>query len=329
MREPARLPHGTTRRDFLAVTAGIASTPLLGRFAAHAAPRRLDLAPGQASARVALARSRMALDGPKVHVAHTRELLESSLMKLTETHTPRDAWHAIVKPEDIIGLKFNGSGQRLIGTSDAMAGIIVGSLVDAGWKASRLVCIEAPEPTTLRLGTLSATRGFDRTPTRFASGEDQFASWLIQVTAIISIPFLKTHNICTLTCSLKNLSHAAVKHPARFHDHNCSPYIPDIVAAPIIREKLRLAIVDALRVVYVDGPVASSRNLSDAGGIIVGRDLVATDAVGLAMLNDVRQRRDLPPIADSPEDVPYLVAAHTSGLGIAAPHGIDLLRIRS
>lgn len=319
--------QGTTRRDFLAAFAGMAGSPLLARFAANADTQRLDLAPGQASAKVALAQSRMTVNGPEVHQAHTRELLEASLLRLTNTGTIRDAWHSIVRPDDIIGLKFNGSGQRVIGTTDAVAGIVVGSLVDAGWKASRIACIEAPESTTRRLGTLAPNEGFDRSPTRFASGDDQLASWVHQVTALISIPFLKTHNICTMTCALKNLSHAVVKHPARFHEHQCSPYIADIVAAPVIRNKLRLAIVDALRVVFADGPVPTSANLADAGGLVVARDLVAADAVSLAVLNDVRQKRGLPAIAASPEDIPYLVAAHRIGLGIAAPHGIDLVRI--
>ncbi len=317
----------TTRRDFLAVFAGIAGVPLVRRFTAHAEVPRLDLAPGQSAARVTLARSRMTLDVPKVHRALTRELLESSLMRLTETHSPRDAWHVVLKPTDIIGLKFNQSGQRMIGTTNAMAEVIVGSLVDAGWSASQIVCLEAPEATTARLGTRRATPGFDRMPTGFASGEDQFASVLHQVTALISIPFLKTHNICTLTCALKNLSHAMVKHPAQFHGTHCSPYISDIVNTPIIRDKLRLTVVDALRVVHAEGPVATSHNMTNAGALIVATDLVAADAVGLALLNDIRQKQDLPPIATSPENVPYLVAAHTSGLGIAAPHGIDLLRI--
>lgn len=287
----------------------------------------LDLAPGQQPARVALARSDMTLDGPVVHRALVRELLEASLLKLTGTQTPSAAWHAILRDDDVVGLKFNRSGQRIIGTSDAMAEALVTSLVDAGFSRGQLVGIELPEETATRLQLTQPIFGFDRTPTKFSSGADEIASFVQQVTALISVPFLKTHNICTLTCSLKNISHAVIKHPARFHENQCAPFIGDIVGMPLIRSRLRLAIVDALRVVYVDGPAATSHNLADTGGLILATDFVAADAVGLALLNDVRKRAQLPPVAGSPEEVPYLVAAHRSGLGVAAPHGIDLLRI--
>jgi len=318
-----------SRRAFLRVAAGATGGSMLAPSVWGLNPSRLDLAPGQDRARVTLARSQMTLDGPTVHRRYVRELLETSLTHLTDTKTARDAWHALLREDDVVGLKFNQSGQRIIGTTDAAAEAIVGSLVDAGWPASRIVCIEIPAATADRLGVTAPLPGFDRTPTDFASGEDALASFLHQVTALISVPFLKTHNICQFTCALKNISHAVIKHPARFHDNECSPFISDIVALPAIRDRLRLAIVDALRVVYTDGPVATSHNLADTGGLILSTDLVAADSVGLALLNDVRKRAQLPPMATSPEDIPYLVAAHRSRLGVAAPHGIDLLRIQA
>ncbi len=320
--------EGISRRAFLRTAAGATGGSLLAPSVLAATPSHLDLAPGQELARVALARSQMAVDGPTVHRRYVRELLETSLTKLTGTGSAKEAWHSLLREDDVIGLKFNRSGQRIIGTTDATAEAIVGSLVDAGWQASRIVCIEIPPMTAQRLGVALPVAGFDRTPTKFGSGEDALASFLHQVTALISVPFLKTHNICTLTCALKNISHAVVKHPARFHDNECAPFIPDIVSIPAIRDRLRLAIVDALRVVYADGPAATSHNLANTGGLILSTDLVAADAVGLAMLNDVRKRTKLPPIVSSPENVPYLVAAHRSRLGIAAPHGIDLLRVQ-
>jgi len=321
--------NGISRRAFLRTVVGATGGSLWAPSVLAASPSLLDLAPGQELARVTLARSQMTLDGPTVHRRYVRELLETSLTKLTGTAEAKDAWHSLLREEDVIGLKFNQSGQRIIGTTDATAEAIVGSLVDAGWPASKIVCIEIPTTTADRLGVTQPVPGFDRTPTRFGSGEDALASFLHQVTALISVPFLKTHNICTLTCALKNISHAVVKHPARFHDNECSPFIPDIVSIPAIRDRLRLAIVDALRVVYADGPVATSYNLTNTGGLILSTDLVAADAVGLALLNDVRKRAQLPPVVASSENVPYLVAAHRSRLGVAAPRGIDLLRIQS
>jgi hypothetical protein len=320
-------PAAWSRRSFLHATLGVAGGALLARGDPQTDEALLDLGPGQAPSRVAIARSPRTLDGPTVHVSFVRELFEAALQDAVGATTPYDAWHKILEPEDIIGLKFNRSGQRVIATTDAVAEALVTSLVDAGFQRSRIVCIEAPAETTKRLRTATPRPGFDAEKTRFTSGADEFALVLRQVTALISVPFLKTHNLCTLTCALKNLSHGLIKHPARFHDNACSPYIADIVAAPPLRAKLRLAVVDALRVVYADGPAATSHNIADNGGLIVSTDCVSTDAIGLAVLNDVRDRAHLKPVATSAGQIPYLVAAHRAGLGVAAAHGIELGRI--
>lgn len=314
-----------TRRAFLRTSAGVAGGSLLATTALGRNEPILDLAPDQLPARVALARSRYVVDGPTVHPTYARELFESALSRATQSRDANQAWHSLLSPHDIIGLKFNRSGQRMIATTDVFAEVIVSSLVDAGWPRDQIVCMEIPDQTAKRLRTAAPVAGYDPAPTNFASGTDHLASVLRQVTALISIPFLKTHNLCTLTCSLKNLSHGLVKHPARFHDHECAPYIADIVATDIIASKLRLAIVDALRVVFADGPAATSDNVTDTGAILVSTDPVAADAIGLALLNDVRNRTQLPPIAVSPTEIPYLVAAHRAGLGVAAPHGIELV----
>ena len=125
---------------------------------------------------------------------------------------------------------------------------------------------------------------------------------------------------------MKNLSHGLVKHPARFHRNACSPYIADIVALPQIRSKLRLCLVDALRVVYEGGPVPTADTVSNEGIILASTDPVAADSVGLAVLNEVRRRMALSPVAQSAADIDHLAAAHQRGLGIALYRGIDVIR---
>ena len=147
-----------------------------------------------------------------------------------------------------------------------------------------------------------------------------------QVTALISIPFLKTHNLAGMTCTLKNLSHAFVKHPARYHDGGCAPYIADICALPQIRAKLRLCLVDAIRVVYRGGPEARADRVRDAGLLLASFDPVAADAVGLSVLNELRREAQLEAVAETPGQLRYLADAHRKGLGVAVLTGIDLIR---
>lgn len=318
-----------TRRSFLGgVAASLASGTLLRPSPTVADGERLRMPVGVKRSRVARVQCRHAVVGPGISRRIVAEMLERTLKSLTEKSTAEQAWREILRPDDVIGLKFNRSAQKAIASTDVVADTLITSIIEAGWRPDQIVCIEAPPETSKRHGTALAVNGFSDTETGFGSGSDQFASVLEQVTALISVPFLKTHNIAGMTCSLKNLSHALVKHPARYHGNACSPYIADIVASKPIKNKLRLCLVDALRVVYEGGPEANSSTISDEGILLASTDPVATDVVGLATLNEIRQQRDLAPIARTTGELGYLAAAHRAGLGIALWHGIDLEQLR-
>jgi hypothetical protein len=243
--------------------------------------------------------------------------------------SPADAWQLLLKPEDIIGLKFNRSAQEILGTTPALADVLVRSITSAGWSPSQIVCIEAPDETVARLRTLPALPGYSSRPIDFGSGSDHLAAVLSQVSALIDVPYLKTHNIASVTCALKNLSHGLVKHPARYHANGCSPYIADIVASKPIRNRLRLCVVDALRVVFDGDAEGDAATISEEGILLVSVDPVATDTIGTVSLNETRHRLGLPPVARSPGDLAYLAAAHERGLGIGLPQGIDVVRVKT
>ncbi len=327
--EPDKGGMTLTRRSFLGgVAASLAGGTLLRPSPTIAAGERLRMPLGAQRSRVARVQCRHAVLGPDINRRIVAEMLEKTLTSLTETSTAGQAWQEILRPDDVIGLKFNRSARKAIASTDVVADTLITSIIEAGWRPDRIVCIEAPPETSNRHGTAPAVNGFSDTEIDFGSGSDQFASVLEQVTALISVPFLKTHNIAGMTCSLKNLSHALVKHPARYHGNGCSPYIADIVASEPIRNKLRLCLVDALRVVYEGGPEANSATISDEGMLMASTDPVATDVVGLATLNEIRQQRDLAPIARTAGELGYLADAHRVGLGIALWHGIDLEHLR-
>ncbi len=315
-----------SRRAFLSALAA-AGAPVLA-LARDATPRgaSLFLRPGAPRSRVVQVDSPHVLIEPRVHRNLLAEMLDTLLREVTQQPTSKQAWRSLMRDDDVIGLKFNRSGSDVIGTSPWLLAALVHSLTNAGFEPQQIVCIEAPGRPDLEFGTTLPAPGYDETPTDFHSGADQLAGVLRQITALINIPFLKTHNIAGMTCGLKNLSHALVKHPARYHANHCSPYIADIVALPQIRDKLRLTIVDALRVMVEGGPDGTGDHLSDAGILLASTDPVAVDAIGLLTLNDRRRLRGLPPVSASPARIPYLAHAHRIGLGIAVLHGIELGR---
>lgn len=320
-------PASVSRRRFLGVVASVAGGAVLRSARGATGEPRLHVPPGLEPSKVVVAQNSRLVNGPDVHRALLGETFEQMLLALTGKSSTKEAWGTILRPDDVVGLKFNRSGQDVIRTTTAMADALVASLVDAGWGLERIVLVEAPPGFAERAGTQPPWPGYDSHATDFGSGSDQFASVLRQITALISVPFLKTHNIAGMTCALKNLSHGLIKHPARYHANGCSPYIADVVASSPIRSKLRLALVDAMRVVYDGGPRATAVTLGDEGALLISRDPVAADSVALEILNRTRERHGLEPIAASAAEIPYLAAAHERGLGIAVRHATDVVRI--
>lgn len=316
-----------SRRGFLEVAASVAGGSLLAPTLYAQDRPKLSLSPGRKSSRVVITKQKMVINVPKVHKILAREMLEEILVQLTQRSNIKEAWRSILKHDDTVGLKFNQSSQQIIGTTNTIADILITSILDAGFRPEQIVCIEAPAGLEEKFSTQPAWSGFDLIPADFGSGADQLASVLGQVTALIDIPFLKTHNIAGLTCTLKNLSHAFIKHPARYHHNGCSPFIADIVNLPQIRTKLKLCLVDALRVVFDKGPEATAATIEGTGAMLASFDPVAIDTVGLSLINDVRRKHSLNPIAKSAEDIAYLLEAHRLGIGVAVPHGIDLIRL--
>jgi len=314
-----------TRRRFLRTAAVLAGGSCLPSGPATGNPSVGRVAAFAEDARVVRIGSHYVVDGPQVHGPVLREMFEEALKALAGEPSPEKAWRRFLHPNDVIGLKFNQSGQQLIATSRQVAETLIGSLLGAGWSADQLVCIEAPPRIASKFRTRPAIDGYSRSVTDFGSGSDQLAAVLDQVTAMINIPFLKTHQIAGMSCGLKNLSHGLIKHPARFHSNGCSPYIADIVALPAIKDKLRLTIVDALRVVFDRGPRPTADTIHDAGTLILSADALAGDAIGLLTLNDIRQENNLEAVYRAAPDAGYLAAAAKRGLGALSQGQIELL----
>ncbi|MCH7814215.1 MAG: DUF362 domain-containing protein [Planctomycetes bacterium] len=317
-----------TRREFLARSSALvagATAASVGRAMAGDGPPGALTGPQATVVRV---RSDHVVVARQVHGVVLAEMLEKGLMLTTGAPNAVEAWRSLLQKDDVIGLKFNGSGAEALGTTVPMARALIESLTAAGFANDHIVPIEVPPAVYDEFQTARPMAGWDRDETAFDSGSDQLALVLRQVTAIVNVPFLKDHNIAGLTCCLKNLSHALVKHPARFHGNHCTPYISDIVALPQIRDKLRLHVVNALRLVYAGGPEAPETSTAGAGLLFVGTDPVDIDTIAIDEINYHRNSHDMRVI--EPEDgwLGYLQRGAERGLGCANPHDIRVLKVR-
>ena len=328
--DPSGPPQGDrlSRRDFLvrtAVSAGVASLVGSGANKAFAAEGAAQM---PVYSRVVQIRSDRVIGTRGVHEDLLFDLLEILLRRVTGTDDAKAAWQSILKPDDVIALKFNRSGADGLGTTDPMMRALVRSLNQAGFEPSQIVAVEVSPAIRQETGTRVPASGWSETAHDFGSGRDRLAAWLDEVTAIVNVPFLKNHNIAGITCCLKNLSHALVKHPAQFHANGCSPYIGDIVALPEIRGKLRIHIVNVLRIVFDRGPDAFEDFIWDSGILLGGFDPVALDMIGLQILDRVRNALTLPRISEPDGPPAYLAAAADHGLGTAKLHKIYMDKVK-
>jgi len=309
--------HEMTRRGFLAAaTLAVAS--------ARGVRLRAQTPDPPPPPDVVQVSSEFVVRGRRIHQAVLPEMLDEALRQVTGRPAAAEAWRSLLRTDDVIGLKCNRSAAAGLGTGDAFASAVISSLLAAGFDRRQIVAIEVGDAIYKENDVARPARGWLSTPSSFASGTDHLSAVLDQVTAIVNIPFLKTHNIAGITCCLKNLSHGLIKHPARYHESHCSPYIADIVALPRIREKLRLNLVNALRVVFDQGPEARDDFTWDAGILLASRDPLAADTVGLDIINSEREILGLGAVDAVERRTVHLEAAAERGLGKGDLHDIEL-----
>lgn len=329
-----------SRREFIrtalrsaAGAALIPATGLIGIESVSAFPTTADaraLTPARLPSRVVRITDQRIIPVRIVQRSLLKDYLSEGLRRLTGTETVADAWRDILAPDDVILIKFNQSGRRQIGTSPALAAELVDSLVRSGWAPERIMLLEVGEFPSKPHKTKVPDHRWQGSVVDFGvSGKDSFLAALDQATAIINVPFLKTHHLATMTCCLKNLSHGLIRHPARFHGNGCDPAIGEIVASAPIQRKLKLNIVNGLRIVFDGGPEAGASETDSVGTLLLGRDPVACDAIGYGILNEIRSLHQLGPLLPGSWAPRQLLTAARLGVGQFDVDAIDLQDLRN
>ena len=281
-----------TRRDFLGVAAGTAMAATLGTGI-------LGEAKAEPTARVVLIRNAEVVgsDG-KVQGEILQTMLDEAVRSLLETKDSAEAWQKLIKSSDIVGIKSN-SWSRLP-TPKELEAAIKRRVLDVG-VAEKNMDID--------------DRGVLHNPV------------FLKATALINVRPLRTHHWSGVGTCLKNYIQF-VPDPSSYHDEGCSP-LGKIWTYPIVKGKTRLNILSALTPQFY-GRGASffdRRYVWPYGGLIVGTDPVAADAIGAHLLQAKRiaffgedRALDVAPV--------HIVAADkTYHLGISDLSRIQLIKL--
>ena len=156
----------------------------------------------------------------------------------------------LFKPTDVVGIKVNCLGGRGVSTRPEVALQLAAFLQAAGVPPDRIYVWDRTDRELRAAGyVLSGGRGvrvfgtnedFDGRLVEWGPSASRFDRVLAnELTALISCSVLKDHGLAGASLTMKNW-YGVVHNPNKLHDDNCAPFIPHLVACPVIHDKLRL-----------------------------------------------------------------------------------------
>ncbi len=269
------------------------------------------------------------------------QMVHESVTALVGTKTSDDAWKNLFGPDDVVGIKINCLGGRMISSHPAIVEGIVQGLRKAGVSDNNIIVwdrfsrelktagfsIYAARRGVRYLGTDARGYGYHLEPIQYRSIGSLFSRILTsECSAIVSVPVLKDHDLAGITLNLKNF-YGAIQKPSLYHDNGCDPYIADLNAHPLIKDKMRLVVADALVGVYDGGPSYKPDGAWRHAGVLASTDPVAIDRVGADIIEAKRAEEGKKPLKDVGREPTHIHTAARLGLGQDDPDKIDVAEV--
>jgi hypothetical protein len=279
-----------TRRDFLKGTSYAALGTVVGFSAREAQTKK---------SQVILIRHSEAVDSDsRIDGEIIQQMLDKAVLALMGGDSPVKAFSKLVKPDEIVGIKSNV--WSYLPTPPELEKSIKRRLLDVGVKEENISIDD---------------HGVKQNPVFQKS------------TSLINVRPLRTHYLAGISGCIKNYIMFADSQPA-YHPNSCSE-LGALFKLPMVKGKTRLNILAALTPQFHGrGPHHFSRRyIWRYNGLIVGRDPVAVDAIGLQLI--IAKRTQILGKAKSIPPVPrhIRIADTKHGIGTSDLSKIDLIKI--
>jgi uncharacterized protein (DUF362 family) len=294
----------------------------------------------EARPRVVMVRAKKPLtQGYDADRGAVRAMLAAGLASLAGTSDSASALRRYLSVGQTVGLKVNGLAGRNAATHVELVDELSLVLQQMGIGGHQQIVFDrfATDLTASRFTlnqhgdgyrcTGNDALGYEEEPTVMPSSASRLARVLTEkIDAVINLPVLKQHMLSGMSGALKN-QFGCIHNPNKMHLDKCDPYIAEVNAIPAIRNKQRLIVMDALRVVVDNGPSYQPGMAEVANTLMFATDPVAVDVVGLELLEELRRRRDLPPLDKVDLAPTHLQTSAKLGLGVADRSAIDVVTI--
>jgi uncharacterized protein (DUF362 family) len=285
-----------------------------------------------------------ALHGPTSQLDEKRvlALLDRAIAAYTGRDNPVEGWKRIVPVDKVIGLKTNGLGGKGISSHAVLVMAIAERLQQAGVKPGNIIVwdrnardLEAcgltisTDPSRVRCYGSDAA-GFEDAAVPCGAGVGVYLSKILtrQCDMVIGVPILKDHSMSGVTFAMKNM-YGVLSRPQDLHSGGCNPGVADINAVPVVREKVRFTVGDAMTSVYDGGPGFRPERLWQPNALIVGEDRVAIDHTAWQMIERKRAEVGMPTLEAAGRPPRYIATAADAShkLGVNNPEHINLVEI--
>jgi len=288
-------------------------------------PQELEDLYGGPRSRLVTVVNPIVVKGNAVNVKYLRQMLAAALLMHVGCKQERDAWNALIKPDEKVLIKFNRSGAENLIITDPMLEALLGSMAEAGIGPERIMLLDVSVRQQRLSRTVVPVLGHEDKPVTILGQTEHLVKALAWADCLINVPFVKDHHLAGVTCAMKNLSHGLIKTPARWHNDRCRDAVPHLFALPAIRGKLRLTLCNALRIVVEGGPAVREDFIVNNNRLIVGADPVAIDAFAARLINQERGARGLRDLTESKRPPDFLAVARDLKLGQPDLDRVDIL----
>lgn len=290
--------------------------------------------------KVIIARNVKVWNGNKINEVLVKEMLNKSLLNLTNSNSSKESWSKLFSKSDTVGIKVNAISGRNLSTRPEIISAIISGLKEAGVDENNIIVwdrfnIEL-KSAGYKINQGSGVKcfgtdavGYDEELTisgSVASRVSKIASSICSV--LINVSLMKDHEIAGVTLCLKNY-YGAVDNPNKMHQNGCNPFIADLNMMPVFSEKTKLYICDALIAQYNGGPGYKPSFTLKYGGMLVSTDPVAIDRVGWNIIEDIRKEKGLLTLKEEDREPVYIRTAGDSDhkLGVNDLSKIEIIQI--
>lgn len=278
------------------------------------------------------------MQGVTADISLIRQMMNAGITSLTGTGNPKDAWKSLFHEDERIGIKINGLGAHILAGNYQICRAIVDALKDIGVKENNIIIWDQFQHHLLSSGfTLNMSfkgvrvyatdRGGGTEALDSGSSHKEYDSgygavriskiWTEEVDSVINLCLLKDHGIAGVTIALKNISHGVISHPEIFHNDSCDPFIAAINSIPAIKDKIKLHVCNGILGLYDDGPMPKKIHVWSNNGIMLSKDPVALDTIGMYIIEGKRKERNLSSLFNRPNLPKHIETAGRYGLGVS------------